>query len=174
MKTCSKCHLKLPLENFKLRKSGYRDSWCHRCTYRSRKRWAKAYRARKKHERTAAYAQWRRSNYEVYTLNILRKRARDKNISFNLTKEDLKMPIKCPVLGIPIYNATKKATDNSPSVDRVIPRRGYVKGNVCIISHRANMLKNNASLSELEAVIRYMKNFVRGYAPPIPNCPPVG
>ena len=95
---------------------------------------------------------------------ILRKRARDKGLPFNLEPIDLMLPEMCPVLGIKLVNNRGKAKDNSPSVDRMIPSLGYIKGNICIISHRANMLKNSASVAEMEAILNYMKS-----APPLGN-----
>jgi hypothetical protein len=89
---------------------------------------------------------------------ILRKRARDKRLPFNLETSDLIFPETCPVLGIKLMNNRGKAKDNSPSVDRIIPSLGYTKGNTCIISHRANLLKNSASVSEMEAILNYMKS----------------
>jgi len=47
--------------------------------------------------------------------------------------------------------------DNVPSVDRIDPTKGYIKGNVEVISWRANHLKNNATVEELEAIVNYMK-----------------
>ena len=59
----------------------------------------------------------------------------------------------CPILGIPMqWNAGKgmgKQNPNSKSLDRIDSSRGYVKGNVIIISWRANRLKNNATREEL-------------------------
>ena len=89
---------------------------------------------------------------------ILRKRARDRGLPFNLETSDLIFPEKCPVLGIKLMNNRGKAKDNSPSVDRIIPSSGYTKGNICIISHRANLLKNSASVAEMEAILTYMKS----------------
>ena len=63
------------------------------------------------------------------------------------------IPEKCPVLGIPLGGVTSRGgSDNSPSVDRIIPENGYIRGNVRIISKRANVLKNNGTLDELVLV----------------------
>ena len=50
--------------------------------------------------------------------------------------------------------------DNSPSIDRIIPELGYTKGNIQIISHRANnTIKNNGTIEEHEKIIKYIKNY---------------
>jgi hypothetical protein len=88
----------------------------------------------------------------------IRGRAKKKGIPFNLTREDIPdIPSTCPVLGIPM---TLSGPPNSPglaSLDRVIPKLGYIKGNVEIMSFRANTLKSDATIEELELVLAYMK-----------------
>lgn len=42
----------------------------------------------------------------------------------------------------------------SPSLDKIIPSLGYVPGNVRIISARANLLKNDATVDELRAILK--------------------
>ena len=53
--------------------------------------------------------------------------------SITITINDLVFPERCPVLNIPLLS-TGKRTDNSPSLDRIIPSLGYVPGNVKVIS----------------------------------------
>jgi hypothetical protein len=79
-------------------------------------------------------------------------------LEFDLTVEDLEpFPLTCPVLDIPInWMSTGGTKNDSPSMDRVIPEKGYTKGNVRLISQKANRLKQNASLTELQAIIRYI------------------
>ena len=90
-------------------------------------------------------------------------RAKQNNIPFNLTKEDISIPIYCPVLNIKlkqfdIDDAPKRGYNpDSPFLDRIIPSLGYVKGNVRVISARANLLKNDATISELELVLADLK-----------------
>ena len=43
------------------------------------------------------------------------------------------------------------------SLDCIIPELGYVPGNVAVISRRANTIKNDATIEELELVLAYMK-----------------
>ncbi len=44
-----------------------------------------------------------------------------------------------------------------PTLDRIIPSRGYVRGNIAVISFRANFLKRDATLDELRKIIRYIE-----------------
>ena len=90
----------------------------------------------------------------IYTR--IKSRAKLNNIPFNLEIEDIVVPQHCPVLGIPIHSVYGGGTNqnNSPSVDRINPKGGYVKGNVRVISNRANLLKSNASIEELRLVLK--------------------
>jgi hypothetical protein len=65
----------------------------------------------------------------------------------------------CPVLNIKLNwgVATGKTTSNSPSLDRFNPELGYVVGNIYWISHKANAMKQNATMSEIEALYLWMK-----------------
>lgn len=77
------------------------------------------------------------------------------NIDFNLSVDDLEFPSHCPVLGIELNYFSEVMSNNSPSLDRFDPNGGYVKGNVILISMRANRLKMNASPEELMAIAKY-------------------
>ena len=85
-----------------------------------------------------------------------RHRANKLGIVCTITPADLALPTVCPVLGIPIIRG-KKRTDNSPSLDRIIPSLGYVPGNVRIISFRANAIKRDATAGELRKVAEYIE-----------------
>jgi len=85
-------------------------------------------------------------------------RARKQAISFNLQISDIIIPLYCPVLKISLKNNIKTCSDNSPTIDRINPSLGYIKGNVCVISHKANSIKRNATIGDLEKIIEYMRN----------------
>lgn len=87
-----------------------------------------------------------------------RNRSRIQNIPFDLTPEDIIIPDVCPVLGIPMEFAEGKRTDGTPSLDKIVKELGYVRGNVAVISWRANRLKNDATLEELEKLTEYTRN----------------
>lgn len=65
------------------------------------------------------------------------------------------MPEKCPVLGFVLNYENTKTADNSPSLDRIDNDLGYVLGNVIVVSWKANRLKSNATVNELEAIAKF-------------------
>jgi len=87
-------------------------------------------------------------------------RAAKSGVPFDITPDDISIPTTCPVLGIPLIVGQDKATDNSPSLDRVMPLLGYVKGNVLTISNRANRIKNNATPAELRQVVDFFEAYI--------------
>jgi len=97
---------------------------------------------------------------EAYVKSMLSRckaRAKRKNMDFDLSLEDITIPTVCPILGIPLeYVQGKGGSWNSPSLDRINNDKGYVKGNVQIISKRANSIKTDASLDEIEKVYFYL------------------
>lgn len=105
--------------------------------------------------------QYEKHRYEsTQQMNIFKNcknRATRRGLPFDITPEDIVIPEVCPVLGIKLHLGSKGFDPNSPSVDRVDGNKGYVKGNVRIISMRANKLKSDATLEELEAVVAYYR-----------------
>ena len=94
-----------------------------------------------------------------YLLRRLKHAANGKGIPFDLDASDFgSLPTHCPVLGIPIVFPAPLHTHGLPSFDRIDPSKGYIKGNVKIISWRANRLKVDcASPAELRAVADYIE-----------------
>lgn len=105
--------------------------------------------------------EWRTKNYvQQYMLQNARNRAKKYGIPFDLSSEDITVPELCPVLGTPIAKSNGKLNDNSPSLDRLVPALGYVKGNVRVISWRANRIKSDASVEELRKLVEYLESTV--------------
>jgi len=77
----------------------------------------------------------------------MKNKAKDLGIEFDLRPEDLQVPTVCPFTLKPFDFGPKngKASPQSPSVDRIKPDRGYVRGNVRVISNHANMVKNSCT-----------------------------
>jgi len=108
---------------------------------------------------------YRASNPEKIIHQHAKERAKKKGLAFNIEESDIDIPIICPILGIPIYKIGSEDKPsgpcaNSASLDRIDNTKGYVKGNVAIISHKANTMKHNASPIEL---IRFAKWVLANY-----------
>jgi len=100
----------------------------------------------------------REHRYEKYMLARIRSNAKKTGIEVTITEADLSVPEYCPVLGIKLdRHATRKTRSNAPSVDRIDNNKGYVPGNVVVVSLKANRIKNNATVDELEKVLNFYK-----------------
>jgi hypothetical protein len=123
--------------------------------------WAAAKRARQTlDERNAAHRKAKERDPIHYLLHHAKHRANSLGIPFDLTREDLVMPEVCPVFGTPFeWGHGKMGWRNmhAPSLDKIKPQLGYVRGNVRIISTRANHVKGNATIEEMKAVLAYME-----------------
>lgn len=173
-KVCSKCGRELPDSEFYPHRRA-----CKSCESLRKKEWhkknserlSKKYKERyyKNKEAVAEYGREYRKNrrehhwFEHFSCNKSRDcRARD--IPYDLDPEYLASiwVDVCPVLGIPLIDGSKligcSRPDNLAELDRLIPDKGYVKGNVHWISRRANRIKSDATVEELERIISYMKD----------------
>lgn len=172
-KKCSACKKQFPVtgEYFirnRTRKDGF-DQFCKRCRADASRRYYLKYPDRWKAnakrwaianpERHRSNAQrWCERNPEKWLYQTARNRAKKSQIPFDIELTDIHVPDMCPYLGIPITtNRGHGLHDGSPSVDRIDPSLGYIKGNVEVISYRANTLKNNGTASEhMKIAIRMM------------------
>tara|TARA_R110000737_G_scaffold103542_2_gene136776 strand:+ start:108 stop:722 length:615 start_codon:yes stop_codon:yes gene_type:complete len=70
----------------------------------------------------------------------------------------IEYPKVCPVLGIELDWNVKinGGQDNSPSLDRIDSTKGYIPGNVMIMSKLANCMKQNATSEQLVKFSKYM------------------
>ena len=100
---------------------------------------------------------WYQKDPRSVMLLSAKARANRDGLPFDLTREDIVVPDVCPVLGIPLYVGDRNQHDNAPSLDRKDSTQGYVKSNVVVISYRANRIKNDATIEELEKVLAYSK-----------------
>ena len=99
---------------------------------------------------------YKEQNLKQYLISAAKFRAKKKGIPFDLSPDDFSIPDVCPVFGHP-FEPPKKNAWWSPSLDRIIPALGYVKGNVQVISMRANAIKSDASLEEIEKIAEYLR-----------------
>ncbi len=104
------------------------------------------------------YETWGKSKTPLYQIhNSAKTRSKKYGIPFDLKLSDIVVPEFCPLLGIRLQHHKRNGKNagfeqDSPSLDRIIPEKGYVKGNVWVISLRANTIKNNATLKEIQNV----------------------
>jgi len=128
---CTKCKQMLPLSEFHKHERCAKgvNSVCKTC------------------RKPAAKAQWGNKTMEAKLLGWAWGRARRKGVEFSLEISDIVIPDICPILGTPM---------DRPSLDRTDPKKGYVRGNVKVVSYRGNMLKNNATPDEVKKVLAYL------------------
>ena len=102
-------------------------------------------------------AKWLKTHplYDHY--HNAKRRAKDLNLPFSIHHTDLRIPEYCPILGIKIDR--KDGFEHGPSLDRVNPSLGYVKGNVAVISMKANRMKGDASAEEHRKIADYIDSF---------------
>lgn len=99
---------------------------------------------------------------ETKMRNRAQQRAKKSGLEFNLLKKDIKIPDKCPILGIPLicHSGSSGGKNNSPSLDRINSKKGYTKDNVWVISHLANQMKASANAEEL---LKFSKWIINNY-----------
>lgn len=172
---CTKCGKEKSLEEFSRNKNGKygRRAFCKECERRiqnSPEKLARRNELRKQRRENDEYrlacnlkdTETRHNNADSIKKALLRAakaRAKKKNIPFNITIEDFTLPEKCPLLEISLTVGYGSSQENSYSLDRIIPELGYVKGNVWVISNKANTIKNNASLNELQLLVKNLENY---------------
>ena len=102
-----------------------------------------------------------RTNMKTYVYHMVKraeKRAKEKGLPFDLCVEDVQIPEYCPILGIKLeVGIGRGPSDSSPSLDRIYPNLGYVKDNIIVISMRANKIKSDVSVDDIEKVLLYLK-----------------
>lgn len=85
-----------------------------------------------------------------------KSRAKVKNLEFSIEESEIKWNDICPVLGINITFERGKGRggdDSSPSLDRINNLKGYVSGNVRLISNKANKLKNSMTREDCQLIL---------------------
>ncbi len=140
-KACTKCGEVKPLDEFSNKKDGKdgKRANCKTCVGTS----ARLY----------------RNNFpEKYLFSAAKGRAKKNGIPFNITEEDIKIPEVCPIFNKPFIYSVSGRQDFTPSLDRIDNTKGYVKGNIIVISWKANNLKSNATSEELVVLANFYKD----------------
>lgn len=186
-KQCSRCKEEKPLDDFYTRaisRDG-RMSHCKACgaiadrnrrlrdaeltrqkdaIYRANKKdkarvYMANYRARNKDRIQSNIKKIKARNPTKYLVSAARKRAIHRGTEFSITENDINIPTHCPVFGTPLKTSLVGKRDwNSPSIDRIDNSKGYIPGNVAVISYRANTIKSIGTADEHEAIAKWMRD----------------
>jgi hypothetical protein len=92
---------------------------------------------------------WKSHNRERNLLQQAHYRSKTRNIPFDIDISDIIIPEICPILGLPLKTLIDGNRDLSPSLDRIDNTKGYTKGNVQVISSKANTMKHTANKEDL-------------------------
>lgn len=173
---CSRCNENKNLEEFYKDRSSSRGvtSACKECLSKcsNRKKNEDKHNAKKKEIRKIdpeILNAPKRSKYQkldpitkVYTQ--AKSRAKRKGIEFTIEKSDLHVDDLCPILGVPFVVGTKNNYEYTHSLDRIDNSKGYIPGNVQIITKKANTMKNSASLKELSNFATWIRKQMMMYS----------
>lgn len=165
-KQCNICKQFLPLDMFSTNNAIKKDRlslYCKPCD-KQKQESKRRKQPEKQLEYGRRYQAKRREDFEYrlqMLLNASKQRARANDIEHTLTLTDIKelYPAdgKCPVFGTTLQFNKAGFRDSSPSLDKIDPNKGYTKDNVQVLSWRANKLKSDASIQELELLLSFMK-----------------
>jgi len=105
-------------------------------------------------------AAFRRDHNDQVLLSQAKIRSNRFGLEFNLDLSDIIIPEFCPILGVKLVRGTKTKSTFSPSLDRIDNSKGYIKGNVRVISNLANTMKNNATKEQLFSFADNIKSYL--------------
>jgi hypothetical protein len=88
---------------------------------------------------------------------VARARSRQYGVEFSITEEDIVIPEFCPILETRLTKGNGYLP-NAMSLDRVDNDKGYIPGNVRVISRKANLMKSSLTINILEKLIKYINN----------------
>lgn len=91
---------------------------------------------------------------------LAKQRAKVKKLEFSLVREDIVIPEICPALKIPLARGNRSVHDNSPTIDRIDPTKGYTKDNIVVISYAANRAKGNLTIKNLKDIVSFYERIL--------------
>jgi hypothetical protein len=95
-------------------------------------------------------------NPSKYLWSVAKSRAKKFGLEFNISIEDVVIPEFCPIIGCKLIKGNGHRPD-APSLDRIDNSKGYIKGNVRVISREANLKKSSLNESILIKILQYMR-----------------
>lgn len=186
LKRCTRCNIEKTLKEYTFvsSKSNRLNSQCKKCRTEKSARWRKSHSKRYKSylkrwrtkNRKHAYKlgeNWRRENplkaKAIQLTTMARARAKEYGLPFNITSNNIFEKLSlgvCEQTKLRFeYHKDGKTNPCSPSIDRIVPKKGYVKGNIRLIVWALNAFKNRFSDDEIypvaKAFIKYYKKSKR-------------
>jgi len=169
-KECPRCHQTKPLSEFNKGNGMYgHRSICRECEHTIQNTPDRVKRRRElelKRRENPEYVKHRNEMDKKRRLQnprhvlwaTAKQRAAKRGLEFNIEESDIELPSICPLLGVHMWKNPEEPCANSYSLDRIDSSKGYIKGNVWVISRRANAIKNDATLEELELLVTNLRN----------------
>jgi hypothetical protein len=115
--------------------------------------------------------EYARPTYTVF--QNARARAREAGEVFTLTEADIHIPDLCPALRISLYVTRERGGgDHSPSLEIIHPERGWVPGNVIVVSALAKRIMSDSTADELLRIASFWE--AEQAKPFIPSLPAFG
>lgn len=182
MKTCTRCNIEKEIDEFFIKPNGKPHSRCKKCRNFLNKLWrdarpnlskerysrdrlrilkrCKLWRDKNKEKSKDRQQLFFANNAPLYLLRCSKNRAKKKGMEHSLKESDIYIPTHCPVLGIPISHQKTGGMPhaNSATIDRIDNNKGYTPDNIIVVSRRANILKNDATLEELRKIVTFYDN----------------
>lgn len=149
-KYCAVCNTTKHIDNFAkdiCQPSGYANQ-CKNCTYNTRG-----------------------VSLKNYMLKRKKSGAKQRQYGFTLTDQDLFLPEYCPILKTKLIyykqdshqNIEEKDKLNLASIDRIDNSKGYIPGNVIVMSKRANSMKSDKTFEDLRTYCENMLKLINHY-----------
>ena len=171
MKKCTKCLENKEISEFHILKTSKEglSAWCKPC----KKEYDKEYRSSDKVQNYYKSEEYKLKKINYINQNYLKRKINNikskikfsgRNLEFSITEKDLKIIKYCPLLNIELDYCVGSGRKNwnSVSIDRIDNSKGYIPGNVWIISKLANTMKNCATKDQLilfsENILKNFKN----------------
>jgi len=156
-KECEKCKESKQSKEFRVRsesKTHSRRPFCRSC---EKSKLHDNYN-KNKSARSKKVMEYRENNWRLKMLWQAKSTAARKNLSFDIDENDIIIPTHCKYLGTPLTQEQGSGVVwSNTSLDRIDSSLGYIKGNVEVISRKANTMKNMATDEEL---IIFAKNIL--------------
>lgn len=89
-------------------------------------------------------------------LKLAKQRSKKSGIEVAITEAEIIIPEFCPILGVRLEFGKMADRGNSPSLDRIDSTKGYIPGNVAVISWAANRLKSNGTAEQHRRIADWM------------------